>query len=228
MTKQEVGKLLAVAEGAYPEKTAFWNDATQRNLVTSWNMVLEDYSYEEAGTALKVYLKSDKYNRFPGVGQIVDIIESLKESANPQYMTASQAWAYVRPAISRGTYYSQEEFDKFPDIVKEAVGCPQRLQELAQLPSETVDSVEKSNFCNKVFPAVIAKHKEANRMPADIREMIEKKRTESTIAEKQRIQALSETHEERNLIEYKPSGLDRSEEHARKIHELRQRIMGLK
>lgn len=219
MTGTEVGMLLAVAEEAYPEKTAFWNDATKLGLAKAWTMALNDYSYEEGSTALRVYLKSDKYNRFPGAGQIANIIEELKESANPEYMTPAEAWAIVRPAIRNGIYGSATEFDKFPAIVKEAIGSPDRLRELALMESTDIDTVEKSNFCNRTFPAVIDRHKEANRRPVDVQAMIEKKRAKEMTTEKERVQAITEVGDEQKLIEYTPSGIDHSEEHNNWVHE---------
>lgn len=219
MTGTEVAKLLAVAEEAYPEKTAFWNDATKLGLAKAWVIALNDYSYEEGSTALRVYLKSDKYNKFPGAGQIANIIEELKESANPDYMTPAEAWAIVRPAIRNGLYGAEAEFEKFPAIVKEAVGSPDRLRELANMESTDIDSVEKSNFCNRTFPAVINRHKEVSRRPLDVQAMIDKKRADGMIAENNRVKAITEANEEQRLIEYTPSGADHSEEHNSWVHE---------
>lgn len=181
MTKQEAAKLIAVAMSAYPDKV--WNEAQQEGLVNAWCMILEDYTYQQGSAGLKIYLKSDKYNKFPGAGQIASIIDDLQEQSDPQEMTATQAWAIVRPAIKDSTYHSRERFAEFPDIVKAVVGDPDRLKEWASLSSEEVDSVVRSNFCNRDFPTLINRRKEEARLPKSIRAEIEKKRAE--LAEKQ-------------------------------------------
>lgn len=173
MTESEVGKLLSVALAAYPEKTSGWNEATQRGLARAWTMVLSDYTYQEGSAALQVYLKSDKYNRFPGAGQIATIIDNLKDQADPTDITPSQAWAIVRPAISDSTYHSEEHFNKFPPDVQEAVGSPQQLYAWAQMPSDTIDSVVKSNFCNRDFPTIVKRRKEKERLPKPVKDLIE-------------------------------------------------------
>lgn len=203
MTEAEVGKLLAVAEGAYPEKTAFWNEATQRNLAKSWTLVLSQYTYEQGNAAILVYLKNDKYNRFPGVGQIADIIENLNETVREDYMTASQAWAVVRPAIRDGIYHSKEHFAELPEIIQIALGGADRLKEWAQMPSETIDSVIRSDFCNRMYPVAVKRRQDYERLPIAVRErfdamhgQIAKKHTEKLEKKK------TERIETRQTVEY--------------------------
>lgn len=211
MTQQEVAKILSVAEGAYPEKTAFWNDATKLNLLKSWYMVLADYTYEEGSIAMRVYLRNDKYNRFPGVGQLTGIIDELAQSTKTDDLTASAAWNIVRPAIRDGIYHSNEHFAEFPKIIQVALGGPERLKEWAQLPSDTIDSVIRSDFCNRMYPVAVKRRQEHDRLPVDIRVMIEKKRAENGEIEAN-IKAIEEKPEENSTTSQKHDADDHSEQ----------------
>lgn len=182
MTMQETAKLFAVAQSTYPEKMMQMPDEIKTGLLKSWHYILKDYKYEGASIALATYIKNDRYNRFPGVGQITSLIDDLKEQTDvEQSMSASEAWEkYVRPAIRDGLYRSEEHFAEMPDVVKEAIHSPSYLKELAMLPSETIDSVERSNFCNRMFKTAQQRRKDYARLPQAAQKLIDLAMPEAT------------------------------------------------
>lgn len=218
MKKNEALKLVFTVRAAYP---VYYRNVSQGELEAMadlWAAVLEDYTFEQAFLAVKTYLRSGNKEILQSPGQVVDEIEKLKKAGGPDDMTPAKAWAIVRPAIRRGIYHSEEDFELFPEIVQKAVGSSERLMEWAQLPSSTIDSVLRSDFCNRMFPAVAKEAEQDARLPANVRMMIERKRQESEEAESNRITNIS-SHAERRLVERPESdGVDFSKEHAERIH----------
>lgn len=198
MTETEVGKLLAVALAAYPQWTSKWNEAMQRGLAKSWTRVLSDYTYQQGSAALDIYMRRDEKNLFPGAGQIATIIDGLKETVSPHSMTPAEAWAIVRPAIRDSTYHSKEHFAEFPEIVQEAVRRPEQLCEWAQLDSNTVDSVVYSNFVNRIFPAVLKRKKDHDRLPSKVQAVVDQilAENEKKIETTDKTQSIAEKHTE--------------------------------
>lgn len=180
MTKTEALKLVFTVKAAYP---VYYRNVTDRELEAMadiWIATLDGYSYNEAFTAVVTYLRSGRKEILQSPGQVVDEIEKLREATRPEgTLTPVMAWEqYVRPAIRDGLYHSEEHYEAMPEIVKEAIHSAGYLKELAMEPSETIDSVERSNFINRLYPTAVKRREEYARMPVDVRTMIEAKRKE--------------------------------------------------
>ena len=111
--------------------------------VNIWHSMLQEYDYKDVCEALKRYIQTDTTGFAPSIGAITQKISLSKNADMPSEM---EAWGIVRSAISRSGYYSQEEFDKFPDVIKRSVGNPGVLQSWSQTDEQTVNITIMSNF----------------------------------------------------------------------------------
>lgn len=194
MTKAEALKLIFAVKAGYP---VYYRNVSQMELEAMadiWVGVLEGYTFKECYAAVLTYIRSGSREILQSPGQVVDVIEKLRAASQPEgALTPIEAWQkYVRPAISDGLYHSKENFEKMPEIVKEAINSPDYLKEMAQVTSEKVDTVERSNFINKLYPAATARRAQEARMPASVRKAIEHRRKENEAAEQARIASVDE------------------------------------
>lgn len=190
MTKSEAAKLVFTVMAGYPVYYRNISENELKAMTDLWTAVLEGYSYDDCYAAVITYIRKGAKEILQTPGQVVDIIEGLKDKGTEYDLTPADAWNIVRPAIRDSLYHAKEHFDEFPDVIKAAVGTPERLSDWGKLPSETVDSVIKSDFCNRTFPTILKRHREDSRLPQSVYMAIEHKRKEHECAEKLRLENL--------------------------------------
>ncbi len=137
--------------------------------VDVWNMMLEEYSYSQISTALKAYVHSDTSGFAPSIGQIMSKIQTISQ---PQELDGMAAWGLVSKALRNGTYGAVEEFNKLPPLVRQAVGMPDNLKNWATADYQTIETVIQSNFL-RTYETVVKRVNEINRMPDNIKALIE-------------------------------------------------------
>lgn len=137
--------------------------------VDVWNMMLENYSYEQVSVALKAYINSDTSGFAPSIGQLIGKIQTISQ---PQELDGMAAWGLVSKALRNGTYGAVEEFNKLPPLVKQAVGMPDNLKNWATSDYQTIETVIQSNFL-RTYETVVKRANEINRMPDSIKTLIE-------------------------------------------------------
>ena len=138
--------------------------------VDVWNIMLEEYSYEQISVALKAYIHSDISGFAPSIGQLIGKIQTISQ---PQELDGMTAWGLVSKALRNGTYGAVEEFNKLPPLVRQAVGMPDNLRNWATSDYQTIETVIQSNFL-RTYEAVVKRANEINRMPDNIKSLIEK------------------------------------------------------
>lgn len=138
--------------------------------VDVWNMMLENYSYEQVSVALKAYINSDISGFAPSIGQLIGKIQTISQ---PQELDGMAAWGLVSKALRNGTYGAVEEFNKLPPLVKQAVGMPDNLKNWAMSDYQAIETVIQSNFL-KNYRTVVNRSKELNCMPPEIKSLIDK------------------------------------------------------
>lgn len=138
--------------------------------VDVWQMMLDEYSYNQVSIALKAYVTSDTSGFAPSVGEIVAKIQLLSQ---PQELDGMAAWGLVSKALRNGTYGAVEEFNKLPPLVKQAVGMPDNLKNWATSDYQTIETVIQSNFL-RTYETIVKRANEMNRMPDNIKSLIEK------------------------------------------------------
>ena len=168
MTRQETAEILSTLKVAYPD--AFRNvtkdDAVhQLNL---WVKMLGEYPAEIVMAAVEAYIRSDTKNRFPSIGAINGIINSL---AKPSQMTADEAWELISKAMENSLYNSKKEFEKLPEPLQRIVGSHNQLRVWATMEIGIIQSVVRSNFI-KDYNAHVESERQTLAIPQTTREKI--------------------------------------------------------
>ena len=164
MTRDETIELLMMVQAAFPN----YKPPDKTVAVNTWFLMLADYPYQQVQMALKAYIATDTSGFAPSIGQIIDKMQMINSHAEQNEM---EAWSLVSKALRNGNYKSREEFEKLPDLVKEAVGSPENLHNWAQADIKSVESVIQSNFI-KSYRLVVNRQKEMQKLPKDIKAMI--------------------------------------------------------
>lgn len=165
MTRDETVRIIRIMCDCYPN----YKPSNLSETVDVWNMMLEEYSYQQISMALKAYVHSDTSGFAPSIGQLIN---KLHEVQSPQELNEMEAWLLVGRALRNGTYGAVEEFNKLPPLVQKAVGSPDNLRNWAQTDSESIENVVQSNFM-RAYRIVVNRAKEYQKMPKDIQTLIE-------------------------------------------------------
>lgn len=171
MTREETVEIIHIICDCYPN---FKPEDLSRT-IDAWQVMLEEYSCEQVAVALKAYVTSDTSGFAPSVGEIVAKIQLVSQ---PQELDGMAAWGLVSKALRNGTYGAVEEFNKLPPLVRQAVGMPDNLKNWATSDYQTIETVIQSNFL-RTYETVVKRANEINRMPDNIKSLIEKTNADS-------------------------------------------------
>lgn len=166
MTRDETVKIIRIMCDYYPN----YKPNNLSETVDVWNMMLEAYRYNQVSIALKAYATSDTSGFAPSIGQLIGKIQTISQ---PQELDGMAAWGLVSKALRNGTYGAVEEFNKLPPLVRQAVGMPDNLKNWATSDYQTIETVIQSNFL-RTYETVVKRANEINRMPDNIKSLIEK------------------------------------------------------
>lgn len=166
MTREQVGKLLMTIQAYYPN----YNPPDKEITLNAWYIMLAEYPEELVLQALRACIATNTSGFAPDVGQIMSKIQTISQ---PQELDGMAAWGLVSKALRNGTYGAVEEFNKLPPLVKQAVGMPDNLKNWATSDYQTIETVIQSNFL-RTYETVIKRANEINRMPDNIKSLIEK------------------------------------------------------
>lgn len=195
MTRDDVKKILMMMSAAYP------NFKPQDKTVTinTWYMMLSEYSYQQAETALRMYISSDESGFAPSIGQLIG---KMKLADTPQQLNEMEAWSLVSKAIRNGYYGAVEEFAKLPPLVQKAVGTADNLRNWSQTDLDSIETVVQSNFL-RAYRIEAKRETEVSKMPSDVRKLIENTSTTSYTAQianknEQTVKSLPEDKKDEN------------------------------
>lgn len=174
MTEKEVRKLLAMTQAVYPN----YNPPDREAAVNAWLMCLSEYDNNVVMAAFKAYMTTNTSGFAPAPGQLIEILQVLTQ---PSELNELEAWSIVRKALRNCSYNSEQEFAKLPTVVQKTVGTPQQLKIWA-CDSEFNENVVSSNFI-KTYRTEVKRATELNKMPAEIRKLIEMVNTNSASAQ---------------------------------------------
>lgn len=166
MTREQVGKLLMTIQAYYPN----YNPPDKEITLNAWYIMLTEYPEELVLQALRACIATNTSGFAPDVGQIMSKIQTISQ---PQELDGMTAWGLVSKALRNGTYGAVEEFNKLPPLVKQAVGMPDNLKNWATSDYQTIETVIQSNFL-RTYETVVKRANEINRMPDNIKSLIEK------------------------------------------------------
>lgn len=165
MTREETVKIIRIICGSFPN----FKPSDLSETVDIWNMMLDEYTYNQIAGALKSYILADSTGFAPSIGQLIAKVKTIEE---PAQLNESEAWGLVSKAIRNGYYGAVEEFSKLPPLVQKAVGTPDNLRNWSQTNLESVETVIQSNFL-RAYRAEAQRAAEISKMPSDIKAMIE-------------------------------------------------------
>ena len=166
MTGGQVGKLLMTIQAYYPN----YNPPDKKVTLNAWYIMLAEYSEELVLQALRACIATNTSGFAPDIGQIISKIQTISQ---PQELDGMAAWGLVSKALRNGTYGAVEEFNKLPPLVRQAVGMPDNLKNWATSDYQTIETVIQSNFL-RTYETVVKRANEINRMPDNIKSLIEK------------------------------------------------------
>lgn len=166
MTEEKVGELLMTIQAYYPN----YNPPDKKITLNAWYIMLAEYPEELVLQALRACIATNTSGFAPDVGQIMSKIQTISQ---PQELDGMAAWGLVSKALRNGTYGAVEEFNKLPPLVKQAVGMPDNLKNWATSDYQTIETVIQSNFL-RTYEVVVKRANEINRMPDNIKTLIEK------------------------------------------------------
>lgn len=166
MTEEKVGELLMTIQAYYPN----YNPPDKKIALKAWHIMLAEYPEELVLQALRACIATNTSGFAPDVGQIMSKIQTISQ---PQELDGMTAWGLVSKALRNGTYGAVEEFNKLPPLVKQAVGMPDNLKNWATSDYQTIETVIQSNFL-RTYETVVKRANEINRMPDNIKSLIEK------------------------------------------------------
>lgn len=165
MTREETVKIIRIICGSFPN----FKPSDLSETVDIWNMMLDEYTYNQIAGALKSYILADSTGFAPSIGQLIAKVKTFEE---PAQLNESEAWGLVSKAIRNGYYGAVEEFSKLPPLVQKSVGTPDNLRNWSQTNLESVETVIQSNFL-RAYRAEAQRAAEISKMPSDIKTMIE-------------------------------------------------------
>lgn len=164
MTRDETKKILMVMQASFPN----YHPVDPAATLNTWELMLQEYTYEQISMALKAYILADTTGFAPSIGQLVEKVSVI---CAPNELNELEAWALVSKALRNGYYGAEQEFDKLPSLVQKAVGQPSQLRQWSQTDSESVENVIQSNFI-RTYRAVLKREHDVFKMPSEIRSMI--------------------------------------------------------
>lgn len=174
MTEKEVRQLLAMTQAVYPN----YNPPSREAAVNAWLMCLSEYDNNVVMAAFKAYMTTNTSGFAPAPGQLIEILQTLTQ---PSELNELEAWSIVRKALRNCGYNSEQEFAKLPTVVQKTVGTPQQLKIWA-CDSEFNENVVSSNFI-KTYRTEVKRATELNKMPENVRKLIEMVNTNSASAQ---------------------------------------------
>lgn len=164
MTREETKKIVCIMMITWPHyKPELSNDT-----ISIMHEMIGDLDYIQTCAALKAYAQTDTSGFAPSIGQIR---AKQVEMTTAEEMGDGEAWALVRRAISNSAYFAQAEFDKLPEIVRQAVGSPRVLKGWAVSEEDHLDYA-RGEFI-KMFRAAKARHKERLQLSNDMRAIMD-------------------------------------------------------
>lgn len=146
MTVADAMKVLAVLQTNYPNSYKGVTPEGVNTMISLWAELFADTDYNEVMNAVKAIMLSDASDFAPTIGKINGKIFELREQKAGGGLTAAEAWSKVKAALSRGIYYSEEEFNHLDAVSQRIVGSPEQLRAWATLEAKETDTVIASNF----------------------------------------------------------------------------------
>jgi hypothetical protein len=166
MNREEVIKVLTVLQTAYP---AFYRGQTDQqawNAIDLWANQFANDSYDIVSSAVSSMISTRTSGYPPNIGEIKAVIYRL---TTPKQLTPQEAWSMVYRIIGMGIYHADEEWEKLPDQVKNAI-TPVQIREWA-MDENFNEGVAASNFM-KSFQISQKREQELAMIPENVKALL--------------------------------------------------------
>lgn len=170
MKKTELVQIMTILGSNYQSIGRQLEDEDKRKIVLrTWFECLEDLDFNLVLAAVKKNIISSSYPP-----TIHDIRTSALELITPQdnKKTPIEYWNEAFKMITKGTYMTQEEFDKHSEVVKKFFGNNvAQVKELAMTDITTISTVTKGQFLKQI-EVLQQREKENNLLPDSIKQVM--------------------------------------------------------
>lgn len=172
MTREEFGVIVKGLRSVYSDPKYI----ADKDAFDVWYALLKDLPYEVATMATQAYMQTETFPPKPA-----DIRRYAQKITAPKTedMSEIEAWGLVRKAIGNSIYNAESEFERLPEIIRQTLGNPARLREMAQTDIADVETVEASNFMRS-YRAKLESHKKSMQLNEGLRIGIDELRTTNT------------------------------------------------
>lgn len=163
-------KILSIVKAAYPQWARELTPTDAKAMVALWTSMLIDHDYNIVQLSIKKIIATSKFP--PSIADVIESINFITSNGGKGEMTEIEAWGLVRKAINNSAYNAEEEFNKLPLPIQQAIGSHNILHNWSQ---ESVDGLEKvigSNFMRS-YKASISRIKEMEKLPNDIKSLLQ-------------------------------------------------------
>lgn len=164
MTRDDTKNVIGLIIAAYPN----YHPENMTATVDLWWKVFEDAPVEQVAAATTAYITTNTSGFAPTIAEVRQLL--IPET---QEMGELEAWEIVAEAVKKSNYYAEEEFEKMPEAIQEALGGPGTLRQWANTPSDAVATVAQSNFLRS-YRAVIKRQKQDRLIPESVKKILEK------------------------------------------------------
>jgi len=161
MNKKETAQVLAVLREFYPN-----GQPVTANVVTAWQMVFDDVSYELVMAILPEIVKTWEGYTMPPPAVFMKQLERCKENGSD-----IELWNHADRLISKGTILTADEFKQAPKEIQIYFGTVARIRDLALMPPEETAN-ERARFLRQM-PEIRKRIKAREALSADVKNMID-------------------------------------------------------
>lgn len=166
MNRAETTRILAILETAYPAFYRGQNAEQRKNAIDLWTQLFDTDSYQVVLASVHSMISTRTSGYPPTVGEIKDVMHTL---TTPKEMTPMEAWGYVYRAIRRGVYYAEEDWEKMPPQVKNAV-TPVQIRAWA-MDEDFNEGVASSNFMRS-YQTMQKRQTEWEKVPQSVKDLL--------------------------------------------------------
>lgn len=167
MDRKETISILSLMRAAYPSFYKGVSKEDAEEIVNLWCDMFHNDPVGIVGAAVKSLIETDEKGYPPHIGAVKEKIRLI--TCNEE-RTEMEAWNIVFKAICRGIYYSREDFERFPDEIKEIVGGHKQIKHWAMMDSDMVQSVVSSNF-QRSYREKMKRKNEFEKLPEDVKKL---------------------------------------------------------
>lgn len=168
MTKQETVQILTLLSGNYESfAKRTQTDEQVKIMVHTWYECLGDLDYNIVLQSVKKTIISSEYP--PTIHEVRKNAIELLNPSNKR--TPIEAWNEAVSMMSNGIYMTEDQFNQASPDVKKFFGNVRQVREMAQMDSDTVNSVIKGQFL-KQYEIIQAREQERKLLPEQMQNMI--------------------------------------------------------